>query len=153
MAVPSVSRALMRELRLKVELQSELKDAWIADGAGINAEVRGSESRVGDDKVRMIENVESLGPESEKVLFGKRKLFAEVHIPVLFKGAADEVAAEIAEECTAARTEGEGLIAGATVDVQVGNNRTGWQCCGDTQDAGIKYAGGAREILRTTAQH
>ena len=120
----------MRELRLEVKLQSELKNAWVADGAGIHAEIGRSESGVGDDEVRMIEDVEGLSAESEKELFREREFFAEVHIPVLLKGTVNDIAAKIAEERAATGTKGERLIAGATIDVESGNDGAGRQSCG-----------------------
>ena len=57
------------ELRLKVKLQSELKNTRIAYRAGKDSERRRPECGAGGSEVRMIENVEGFRTEREAVFF------------------------------------------------------------------------------------
>ena len=112
--------------RSEVELESQLKDARIAHGARINAKGRRSEGGVGDDKVRMIENVEGLGTKRQAVFLCDRELLAEIHIPILFKGPVNNISAEVAEERAPGGADRERLIAWSAVDVEAGNYRPAW---------------------------
>ena len=91
-----------------------MQDARVAYGAGINAEPGRPEGGVGDDEVRMIEDVKGFRTERQAVFFGERELLAEIHVPVLFKGSANNIPAQVAEEAATGRADREGLIARAT---------------------------------------
>ena len=106
----AASSRLWREPGLEVKLQSELKDARIANGAGKDSERGRPECKAGGSEVRMIEHVEGLGTEREAVFFCDGEFFAEIHVPVLLEGSTVNVSAEITEERAAVAAYGEGLI-------------------------------------------
>ena len=135
---------------LEVELESELKDARIAHGAGKDSERGRPECGAGSSEVRMIENVEGFRTEREAVFFRDGKFLAQIQVPVLLEGPTVDVPAEVAEERAAAGADGEGLIAWTAEDVEAGNDRAGRQGLRACQDAGVKYAG-ASEVFRATA--
>ena len=104
---------LWRVPGLEVKLQSELKNARIANGAGKDSERGRPECSVGGGEVRMIEHVEGLRTEREAEFFREGEFLAEIHVPVLLEGSAVNVPAEIAEERATVAAYREGLIARA----------------------------------------
>src|SRR5580692_9838050 len=146
----AASGRLGRESGLKVKLQSELKNARIANGAGKDSERGRPECCPRGGEVRVVENVEGFRTEGDAVFFRDGEFLAEIHVPVLLEGPTVDVPAEIAEERAAVTAYGEGLIARATEDVEARNDRAGRQGLRRSQDAGVKYAV-AGEAFRATA--
>jgi hypothetical protein len=93
------------------------------------------------------------GPERQAVFFGERELLAEIHVPVLFKGSANNTPAQVAEEAATGGADCEGLIARATIDVESGDHGAPGQFWRGRQGAGVEYSGATGEILWTPAEH
>src|ERR1700734_3127990 len=84
----------------ELQFQGELNDTRAAHRGSILAESRIPDVRVGNRKIRMIEDVKELGPEGQVQFFGQRYSLRDEPVPILLPGAANlrDIAAEVSQK-------------------------------------------------------